>query len=439
MMKRKPGETMDKRSWGSILAGVGLMYLFDPERGRRRRALVRDKFARGLDTAKDAAGVTGRDLRNRARGVVAQARALTDREPVSDEVLTERVRSQLGRVVSHPGAIEVTVTRGVVTLTGPVLSREVDDLLSSVSKVRGVEDVENRLEVHDRSGAVPGLQGGGPRPEHRFEFAQENWSPTARLLAGAAGGGLAAYAVRKRGVSGTAFGVIGAGLLARAITNLKLERLLGLGPGRRGIDVRKTIRVDAPVDRVFDYWKDVSNFPFFLSHVREVRDNGRGCSHWKVAGPAGIPVEWDAVITALVPNQLLAWKTVPGEAVRHAGVVVFDEDPQGGTRVHLRMTYKPPAGVIGHAVASLLGADPKQALDDDLVRFKSIIETGKTTAHGEEVVAVELTEPGLSTRGPESVTERDEIGEPAGEESARRPKKRSATPPDRPSRPRAET
>jgi hypothetical protein len=158
-----------------------------------------------------------------------------------------------------------------------------------------------------------------------------------------------------------------------------------------------------------------------------------------VAGPAGIPVEWDAVITALVPNQLLAWKTVPGEAVRHAGVVVFDEDPQGGTRVHLRMTYKPPAGVIGHAVASLLGADPKQALDDDLVRFKSIIETGKTTAHGEEVVAVELTEPGLSTREPESAIERDEIGEPAGGEAARRSKERSAIPRDRPSRPRAET
>jgi uncharacterized membrane protein len=430
---------MDRKGWTSILAGVGLMYLFDPERGRRRRALLRDKLAGGLDAAKDAAGVTGRDLRNRARGVAARARALTDREPVSDELLSERVRSQLGRVVAHPGAIEVTVTRGVVTLTGPVLAREVNDLLSSVSKVRGVEDVENRLEVHERSGSVPGLQGGGPLPEHRFEFAQENWSPTARLLAGAAGGGLAAYAVRKRGVPGTAFGIIAAGLLARAITNMKLERLLGLGSGRRGIDVRKTIRVDAPVDRVFDYWNDISNFPLFLSHVREVRDDGHGRSHWKVAGPAGLPVEWDAVITAFVPNQLLAWKTVPGEAVRHSGVVVFDEDPQGGTRVYLRMTYKPPAGVIAHAVASLLGADPKQALDDDLLRFKSIIETGKTTAHGEEVVAVERIEPGLSTDAPESVIEPDKLVEPAGEETGRRPKKRSADARERPSRPRAET
>jgi uncharacterized membrane protein len=413
---------MRKKVWtGSIFAGIGLMYLLDPQRGGRRRALLRDKFARGFDAAIDAAGTTGRDLRNRIRGVFAEARSLVMRKPVSDVVLAERVRSQLGRIVTHPSSIEVSVRNGVVSLSGPVLSREVDDLLSRVSSVRGVQGVVNRLDVHEQAGDVPGLQGGGQRPEHRFEFAQENWSPTARLLAGATGGGLVAYGIRRRGGPGIALSVVGVGLLARAVTNLKLQRLLGLGPGRRGIDIRKTIRVDAPVGRVFDYWANVANFPLFLSHVKEVRDHGRGLSHWKVVGPAGIPVEWDAVWTAVIPNQLLAWKSVRGQAVRHSGIVRFDEDPRGGTRIDVRMTYKPPAGVLGHAVAALFGTDPKQALDDDLVRLKSLIETGKTTVHGEEVVAVEVAEE------PESVGEGEEVPAPAA--PPRRSSKRPAAPP----------
>jgi uncharacterized membrane protein len=423
---------MDKKGWaGSVLAGVGLMYFLDRERGGRRRALLKDKLSRGLNATADAAGKTGRDLRNRARGVVAQARSLAGSEPVSNDVLEARVRSKIGRVVSHPHSIVVTASGGVVTLAGPVLARDVDDLISCVSKVSGVEDVEDRLEPHDRAGDVPGLQGMGRPSGARFGLGPGDWTPTARLLAGAAGGGLAAIGAKKRGATGTALGIVGVGLVARAVTNFTLERLLGFGPGRRGIDIRKTIRVDAPVDRTFDYWAEISNFPLFLSHVREVRDIGRGRSHWKVIGPAGVPIEWDAVTTAIVPNQLLAWKTTPGQPVRHSGAVRFDEDPRGGTRIDVRMTYRPPAGALGHAVAALFGADPKKALDDDLVRFKSLLETGKTTAHGEEVVAVEVIAEPSSPGGEGSTTV-------AGEKTRRSPRggKRS---PDPSVPPRAET
>jgi uncharacterized membrane protein len=421
---------MGTRLWGGIFAGAGLMYFFDPDRGRRRRALLRDQVVRALDAAADAAETTGRDLGNRVRGLFAEARSLAAAEPVSDELLEARVRSRLGRVVAHPGAIEVTVRRGVVTLAGPIVKSEVDDLLASVSKIRGVREVGNRLEVHERAGHVPALQGTGRRRQPRFELAQENWSPTARLLAGAAGGGLAAYGAMKRGVRGTAAGLVGSGLIARAVSNMTLERLLGLGSGRRGIDVRKTIHVDAPVERVFDYWSEVSNFPLFLEHVKDVKDDGRGRSHWSVEGPAGTAIEFDAVITAFIPNQLIAWKTLPRQTVRHSGIVRFDEDPQG-TRVDVWLTYKPPAGFIGHAVAALFGADPKHALDEDLLRFKSIIETGKTTAHGEEVVAVELPAEAPPTGDLASKTP-GELAEPAPGETPRRSRRRSGAPPDRP-------
>ena len=102
---------------------------------------------------------TGADLVNRAQGAVAETQARLGGEAVTDEVLAERVRSALGRVVSHPGALEVAAHGGRVTLRGPILAREVDEVLATVASGRGVTGVENRLDVHERPGAVPGLQG----------------------------------------------------------------------------------------------------------------------------------------------------------------------------------------------------------------------------------------------------------------------------------------
>jgi uncharacterized membrane protein len=92
-------------------------------------------------------------------------------------------------------------------------------------------------------------------------------------------------------------------VFVRAITNIELKRLLGVGAGRRAIDVQKTINLNAPVERVFRLWTNYQNFPHFMSDVRDVKDLGDGRSHWTVAGPAGTSVEWDAVITSFTPMQ----------------------------------------------------------------------------------------------------------------------------------------
>src|SRR5438132_1343261 len=87
--------------------GAGLMYFFDPDRGNRRRALVRDQLIHTVNEVGDAIDVGTRDLNNRLCGVFAEARGLLSMETASDEILVQRVRSKLGHVVSHPGAIEV--------------------------------------------------------------------------------------------------------------------------------------------------------------------------------------------------------------------------------------------------------------------------------------------------------------------------------------------
>jgi uncharacterized membrane protein len=360
---------------GAFGLGVALMYFLDPGRGARRRALVRDKVVHAMRKTEDAAETTGRDLRNRAQGLAATVRGRFADEDVDDEILVERVRAEMGRAVSHPSAITVTATDGRVTLSGPVLAGEAEKLLSHVHSVRGVENVVDQLERHEHADGVPALQGGVPRRGDEFELLQENWTPAARVLVGTVGAALTVAGARRRDALGGAIGVVGLALLSRSATNTELRRLLG-GGGRRGIEIQKAINIAAPLDTVFAFFTNYENFPRFMSHVREVRDSGDGRSHWKVDGPAGVPVEWDAVITRLEPNEVLAWKSVPGSVIKSAGIIRFAQNEDGSTRVDLKMSYNPPAGAIGHAASKLLRADPKKQLDDDLARAKTFLETG---------------------------------------------------------------
>lgn len=359
---------------GGLGLGAGLLYLLDPGRGNRRRAAIRGQCTRAAHKTAAAIGTTSRDLGNRSRGLLSQFTSLFKRGEADAPVLEARVHSKLGRVASHPSAIEVSAADGRVTLTGHILASEVNDLLACVSRVKGVREVENRLAVHHQAGNIPNLQGGGHR-EARFELMQENWSPAARLLTGLAGGALVAYGVERRDWLGAGLGVVGAGLLARGATNLEFKRLTGLGGGRRAVVFQKTFTINAPVEQVFDFWSNFENFPRFMANVREVRDHGGGQSHWTVAGPAGVPVSWDAIVTKLEPDRIIAWKSVPGSAIANSGIVRFDP-VDGGTRVNIKLSYNPPAGAVGHAVAKLFGADPKREIDADMVRLKTLIETG---------------------------------------------------------------
>ena len=379
---------------GSMALGAGLVYMLDPARGNRRRAIARDQMIRVLKNASDATGVIARDLTNRTRGMMAETLSMFRNQNVPDAVLEERVRSKLGGVVSHPGSIEVMANQGRIILRGPVLANEVNRLLNRVATIRGVKGIDNRLEVHQHPDNVPGLQGApSPRRQRfgRFELMQTYWSPTARFLVGAAGGALAFYGVTRRGILGSAVGTVGMGMLARSVTNMPMRRIIGMGAGRRAVDLRKTINVNAPIEEVYRFWSNFENFPRFMANVREVRDLGNGRSHWSVAGPAGMPVEWNAVITRMEPNRVLAWKSEPGEMVQHAGIIHFDSNPDGSTRIDIQMTYNPPAGAMGHTLASLFGSNPKQQMDEDLVRFKSLIEQGMTTAHGATVTHEEVS------------------------------------------------
>lgn len=364
-----------------LLAGLGIgaliMYLADPNSGRRRRARLVDQYQRTARVVQQGADVVLRDASHRALGTVAAVRGwMGERNQSVDEaVLEERVRSALGRATAHPHAVRVQVIGNNVTLHGEALAGEAGRIVACVKKVRGVRAVEDKLRRHGAAENFPTLLGRDSRGGVRHELMQDNWSPAWRSLAGAIGAGLTLAGWIRGGAHGLAMGTAGAGMFARAVANRDLKTLVGVGDASRGVVVQKSIHVDAPVDDVYRHWT-IENFPHWMSHVREVRPLGDNRHHWVVEGPAKMPLEWDSEITHAVANQEMEWRAVPGSSVDNAGRVQFM--PEGdGTRVQVTICYMPPGGVIGHAVASALGSDPKSRMDDDLMRFKALIETGQ--------------------------------------------------------------
>lgn len=379
---------------GGLGLGAALMYALDPENGRRRRAMARDRLKSLTRRHRAAAPRGSRDLGHRLEGGV---HSLAGRDSAADRVLAERVRAALGRAVSHPSAIEVEVRGGCVVLTGKVLEWETRELMRRVGRVAGVTAVDDRLERHLSSDGIPALEGSGRVSRHRLE--RDIWPPSWRLVAGAAGIGTGVAGLARGGLTGKALLVGGGALLARAASNRPLSRLTGVGGGRRMIELRKTLLVHAPIDEVYRFWTHVENFPHFMEHVREVKRSRLNPlrSHWEVRGPGGITMKWDAEVTRHVPDELFSWKTLPGSGVEHAGSVHFEEVGEDTTRVHVRMTYNPPAGALGHAVASLLGGDPKSRMDEDLARFKTLLEDGRPRAPGHQppIAREELSGPGI--------------------------------------------
>ncbi|MDB5322015.1 MAG: putative integral rane protein [Phycisphaerales bacterium] len=358
---------------GALAMGAALAYLFDPTTGRRRRHVAGQRLYRSARKVGEASDVAARDIANRTRGFWASLRALYTDDDAPDYVIEDRVRARLGHVASHPRAINVESDMGVVMLSGPVLADEVDDVLRAVWKTRGVRAVVNDLEPHPLPD-IPALQGGGRR---RADVARERWSPATRLIAGVTGIGCMSYCLSKRTLPAALIGTAGFALFVRAASNRSARELAGIGDAADAVHVQKIINIDAPPEIVFDFWANYDNFPLFMKHVKEVCDCGDGTSHWTVDGPAGTTVEWDAYLTDWEPNRLIAWRSFPDSTVANEGKVRFQENPDGSTRVDVHLCYTPPGGAIGEAVARLFGADAKSEMDDDLLRMKTLIETGR--------------------------------------------------------------
>ena len=333
---------------GKWLAGAAIgavaMYIFDPERGAPRRAQ------------------SGRKLRELSRQ--------------TGDALGKVVQGVAPRI-GEIGAAAVSALGGA----GAALNENQDG-----SPGRSVDALSSTMDSggRSRSGSQQGssLQSmQGAAYQSTQDSSEQRWGTGMRGAAMAGGGALGLYGLLSpRSAMGMALGLAGLTLLARGLSNRSLSSMLSATGHGQAVEVEKTIRIDASPEQVYDMFANYENFPRFMSNVIEVRDLGDRRSHWVVKGPAGTEFGWNAVLTEQDRGRRLAWQSEPGAEVDQTGNITF-EPFRSGTRVTVHMSYRPPAGAVGQAVASLLGSDPKRQMDEDLARMKSLVERG-AMAHG---------------------------------------------------------
>ena len=376
----------------TIGLGAGVAYFFDPKQGENRRTLLRDKANSLVERMDESVYAAVEDTRNKTRGVLSEWTAKLSNQDSPDWLLGERVRSALGRLSPHSRSIGVRVEDGQVHLSGSIIRDEKDTILRAASRTRGVREVIDELQVFYSPEEMSAFH---DMPTSKSQDApswkQQNLSPATRLLTSVGGSLLTLYGIKRKGLAGPVLSTAGLLLTARGMTNLDTSSLLGLGTGGNGIRVQKTVNISAPIDEVYRFWHNFENFPLFMEHVKEVLVQN-GISTWKVAGPAGSSMEFQSHITRDVPNESIAWETIPNSQIHHTGVVHFEQNWDGGTRVTVQMTYMPPAGIVGHKVAELFGVDPRQAMQEDLSRLKVLLEVNRMTTYENPVGSRERTD-----------------------------------------------
>lgn len=148
--------------------------------------------------------------------------------------------------------------------------------------------------------------------------------------------------------------------------------------GARHRTVRAAVTVRKPAEQVYRFWRDLENLPSFMHHLKSVTVEADGRTRWVANAPAGQSVQWDAQITDDEPGERIAWQSAPGSSIENGGSVEFKAAPGGrGTEVRVTMSYRLPGGALGKAVGTLFGESADQQINDDLRRFKQLLETGQ--------------------------------------------------------------
>lgn len=216
-----------------------------------------------------------------------------------------------------------------------------------------------------------------------------NIGQSERMASAIAGGLLAAIGVQRRSPGGLALALVGGDLIRRAVTgHSNFYELVGVRtapvgqgasvsvPYELGVRVDRSIAIGRPRAEVFRFWRNLSNLPRFMSHVRAIENLSSTRSHWLVQAPMGNLVSWDALIHNEIEGELIAWRSVPGGDVDHAGSVRFEDDPGGcGTVIKVELQYNPPVGIVGAIFAAFWGEEPSLQIAEDLQRLKRILES----------------------------------------------------------------
>lgn len=234
---------------------------------------------------------------------------------------------------------------------------------------------------------------------------EKNVSEAERAVSLLAGGIIAGLGLTRRTVPGYIAAGIGAALAHRGLTgHCAMYSSMGVNTaeasqtrrdpvaaGRqrerriesKGVHVTEAFLIGKPAEELYSFWRNFENLPRIMPHLQRVTVIDSTKSHWvakapSIAAPLSGEVSWDAEITRDEPNALISWRSLPGSTVDNAGTVRFSQAMgDRGTIVNVTLSYVPPAGKLGHAVAKLFGRDAAHEAREGLRSFKRYMETGE--------------------------------------------------------------
>jgi len=183
------------------------------------------------------------------------------------------------------------------------------------------------------------------------------------------GGALAVIGLTRRSPAGFALAAAGGALAYLGAKN-------GSDPSR--YHARASVILNSTPEEAYNLWRRFEDLPVFMRHLDSVTKTNDRQYRWVALGPMGMRVQWDAEIVTDEPSQLIAWRSIPGSELEIEGFVRFQTATGNrGTLVEAEMHYVPPAGALGRAISKAFGKDPKFLVQQDLRRFKALVETGE--------------------------------------------------------------
>jgi uncharacterized membrane protein len=201
----------------------------------------------------------------------------------------------------------------------------------------------------------------------------ERW---ASLIGGSA---LVLMGLKQRSLRGVLTALAGGGLIYQGATKQstikQAQEVMGIN---QAIKVEKTVTINKPADELYRFWRNFTNLPRFMKHIKSIDVYDEKRSHWKADAPLGTTVEWDANIIEERANEFISWASVEGADVDNSGFIRFKKAPgDRGTEVKVVLEYNPPGGAIAATFAKLFGKEPEQQIGDELRRFKMLMEAGE--------------------------------------------------------------
>lgn len=213
----------------------------------------------------------------------------------------------------------------------------------------------------------------------KLTTSQHEASEVERWASLIGGGAMVLMGLKQGSLRGALTALAGGGLIYQGATKQstiqQAQEAIGIN---QPIKVEKTVTINKSAEELYRFWHNFENLPTFMKHLKSVKVYNEKRSHWIANAPLDNSVEWDAEILEDRENEFISWASVEGADIDNSGFVRFKKAPvERGTEVKIVLEYNPPGGALGATVAKLFGEEPEQQIDDELRRFKMLMEAGE--------------------------------------------------------------